>query len=151
MDSTESTPLLARSRPQLPHVSPVIQRLQALESENLSKNQILALCPDFLRLTPAEETAFALIILLQLRLDEVTQRPSNSWDRWSQERSIKSNADRLENQVLHVWSQFIDNWCTDDALTEVLSTRFYFDDTDQRSVTRMSFLHTFRGNQLMAR
>lgn len=136
MESTESTPLISRFQPQLPYISPVIQRLQSQEIATLSKDHVLALCPDSLRLTPAEETAFVLVVLLQLRREERAHLISNSWDKWSQERQAQSNGDQLETQALAVWSQFVNNWCTDDALNEVLSTKFHLDETHMRSVTR---------------
>lgn len=145
---SESTPLIPRSQLQLPLISPAIQRLQSQEIATISKDHVLALCPDPLRLTPAEETAFVLVVLLQLRLEERVRSPSNAWDNWSGQRQAELNSDILETRALAVWSQFVDNWCTNDALIEVLNTSFPFDATSTRSITCMLFLPTVSAETL---
>jgi hypothetical protein len=138
MDSTESTPLLARPYSQLPHVASVVRLLREQGLDSLSKDDILAFCPTNSGLHPAEETAFVLIVLLQLRLELRVPPVLGLWDKWNQEQKIQSNIDRLDTEVSTVWSEFVENWCTDNALVSIiLMKNFHFDDTHERSVTRM--------------
>jgi hypothetical protein len=136
MDSTsESTPLLTQAQP--PYLGAVVQRLRVQDIESLNKDDIIALCPTSPALNAAEETAFVLVVLLQLRLEERAPPPKNLWDKWTQEQNTQLNVDRLDAETLSVWSQFVDNWCTDEALVStIVMKRFHFDESHQRSVTR---------------
>jgi hypothetical protein len=137
MDSTESTPLLIRPVPQIPPISTFIQRLDVQGIDNLNEDVILSLCPESLRSNPAKKASFVLVLLLQSRLQQRIQSASNSWDRWSQENRALFNADHLEEQTMKVWSRFVEDWCSDDALQDVLTTPFQCDDTNGRSITCM--------------
>jgi hypothetical protein len=138
MDPAESTPLLVHPVSQIPPISTFIQAIHAQGIDSLNADSILSLCPESLRSNPAKETSFALVLLLQLRLQQRAQSSSsNSWDRWSQENRALFNVDHLEEQTVKVWSRFVEHWCSDDALQDVLTTPFQCDDKNDRSVTCM--------------
>jgi len=137
MNATESTPLLAHSLPVKPSISPIVERLQSQETSTLDKNSVLALCSTP-SLPSAGETALVLIVLLQLKAQEKHLPSPNVWDQWTHDCQRQSDEERLGNRALEVWSQYVDNWCTNEDLVEVLATRFPLDESGRNSAARTS-------------
>jgi hypothetical protein len=122
---TENTPLLGAVHdvPEpLPGIRPTLDRVQSLDPRNL---QLSELCPHALP-TRSARTAFALIVLLQWRLNRIRPmiRTRDAWEIWDKERDDASVVEVLEQCLTGLWSTFLEEYRDPQEMEDVLWFEF---------------------------
>ena len=126
----ESTPLLSAVDPgpndsvqSLPNISSTLERIQFLQIEDLDFSDIYG--PHDLS-APAAETAFALIVLLQWRINKIRESvySQDVWDYWSKERDNSGVVGELETLIFSLWKAFVTNYRSTRDLQDVLWLEF---------------------------
>ena len=132
---TESTPLLGavRADPEpLPEIRPTLDRVQAIDPRHLELSE---LCPHTLP-TRSAQIAFALIVLLQWRLNRIRPitRRRDAWEIWDKERHDASIVEVLEERLASLWSEFLAEYRTPQEIEDVLWLEFLDKEESRRTV-----------------
>jgi hypothetical protein len=122
----------------LPPIHPTVEHVQTLDARDVQFSQ---LCPHDLR-SPQAETAFALIVLLQWRLNQLRRHPypQDVWERWSKEKDDARVAEDLEHQILGLWTKFLEEYRSLQEIEDVLWLGFPDKEESLRIVRGVCFI-----------
>jgi hypothetical protein len=122
----------------LPPIHPTVEHVQNLRARDVQFSQ---LCPHDLR-SPAAETAFALVVLLQWRLNQLRKHayPQDAWERWSKEKDDVRVAEDLEHQILGLWTEFLEEYRSPQEIEDVLWLGFPDKEEGVRIVRGVCFI-----------
>lgn len=140
----ESTPLLGavHATPEpLPEIRPTLDHVQSSDPRHLGVSD---LCPHALP-TRSAQTAFALIVLLQWRLNRIRPiiRTRDAWEIWDKERDDASVVDVLEQCLASLWSTFLEEYRSPQEMEDVLWLEF-LDKGDSNRTLRGVYILTIR-------
>ena len=121
---TETTPLLIDASSSIPttqpvpYIHPTLEHVQEIDVRELRFSH---LCPYTLP-TRAAEFAFALVILLQWRLNIVRRcvYSQDLWDHWSKEQDDARILKELEQRILGLWTEFLQDYRSSQDIEDIL-------------------------------
>ncbi|KAJ7695137.1 hypothetical protein B0H17DRAFT_980386 [Mycena rosella] len=119
--ASETSPLLSREpTPSFPTISAALARL----GDRVNRVNIEDICPRDVE-DVCKDTAFCLIVLLELRTRKLRQKPSSDiWNHWTQMAVNANDANRLNDQIIDTWDLFLDEYRTSAEIEQVLWTSF---------------------------
>ncbi|KAJ7132061.1 hypothetical protein C8R44DRAFT_772916 [Mycena epipterygia] len=146
MDASETSPLLSREPTHsFPSISGALLRL----GDRVGRTSIEEVCPRDLG-DVCKETAFRLIVLLELRTKKLRQKPhSDVWNNWVQLATNENDIARLDEQVVNAWVLFLDGYRTTAEIEQVLWTAFAVNDDSSRRVRVVDLLNLDCPSQLI--
>ncbi|KAJ7746933.1 hypothetical protein DFH07DRAFT_889539 [Mycena maculata] len=140
MPASETSPLLSREpRSPFPSIDNALLRLggrvDRVSIEDICLRDVGDIC---------KETAFRLVVLLELRARKLRQRPPSDRDVWSHSAQLAPNEvekSLLDEQVIKTWELFLDEYRTTAEIEQVLWASFAVDDTAARLVRVVDLLN----------
>jgi len=142
---TEVTALLDSSQAvqseSLPQIAPTVARLRTLEVHHIRSEDV---CP-YTFPSRSADTAFSLIVLLELRASRLRRRiPSRDvWEHWS--RDTDNHNEILEQQLNTLWTLFLQEYRSPREIEDALWIEFPVDEGSLRTVRGM-FIHIYFAN-----
>jgi hypothetical protein len=137
----ELTPLLNRvdnpqDNPQtLPAISPVLARVSPYHE--IPTNDLLP----YPLSDQSTEMAFTLAVLLQLRHVEMQSfKAISAYERWFRTHLHTDNVETLEKQIIHVWTQFLDQYREVREVETVLWTQFPLEIGGSKTIRGLSII-----------
>ncbi|KAJ6591828.1 hypothetical protein DFH09DRAFT_1273622 [Mycena vulgaris] len=119
--ASETSPLLSREPT---HSFPTISGALARLGDRVDRVNIEDICPRDVG-DVCEETAFRIIVLLELRRRKLRQKPhSDVWNHWAQRTANENDIRRLNERLIDTWDLFLDEYRTTGEIERVLWTWF---------------------------
>lgn len=141
---TETTALLSRASSngrryqRLPFIEPTVSRIRAMKPGELASAEI-NLDPS---LTPSARTAYALIILLELRcrVQRNTSRSSEVQQQWAAEQARAREAEELDRRIIQAYNDALDRGFGNEELLNMLWLAFPYAHGSDRTIRVIDLL-----------
>jgi hypothetical protein len=140
MPPLETSPLLRRLLSQepsnMPHSEffPSVSHTLLRLGNRVDRVSVEDICPRTLA-DVCSETAFRLVVLLELRARKLRHKPdSDIWNRWAEKTATAREGDQLNEQIINTWLLFLDEYRTPTEIEQVLWTSFLVNDDSARRV-----------------
>jgi len=149
---SETSPLLPIGDP-LDQVNtfPIFPQVQALETTNFNRLPWQVLIPRTasasFRMEPCKGSAFALIVLLQLRKRQIAwkeQYPNDCYRQWTEAETRARNVKILEDKVSELWKSFLTQHRGPLDLHDVLLTPFILQQGKSRTIRGLDFFYLLK-------
>ncbi|KAJ7743167.1 hypothetical protein B0H16DRAFT_1015877 [Mycena metata] len=134
---SETTPLLSQPlATSFPNISDAVARL----GEHVDRVSIADICPGETG-DVCGETAFYLVVLLQLRAQKLKPKAlSDVWNQWTETALNESDIQQLNERIINAWVLFLDEYRTTAEIEQVLWTSFLISDHSARRVRVVDLL-----------
>jgi hypothetical protein len=137
MPISETSPLFSRPpatsavhSESFPSISATLLRL----GDHIDRVSFEDICPQN-AVDVCGETAFRLVVLLELRARKLRQKPqSDVWNQWAEKAANENDMNQLNEQILNAWVLFLDDYRTTADIEQVLWTSFSVSDDSPRRV-----------------
>ncbi|KAF7356810.1 hypothetical protein MVEN_01016400 [Mycena venus] len=128
-----------------PSISGTLLRLE----DHIDRVSIQDVCPRNVG-DICSETAFHILVLLELRARKLRQKPSaDIWNRWVDAATNDRDLHQLNEQVVNTWVLFLDDYRTPREIEQVLWTSFLISDDSARRVRVVDLLNADCPSQLI--
>ncbi|KAJ6581263.1 hypothetical protein B0H19DRAFT_1114502 [Mycena capillaripes] len=153
MPVSETSPLLSRqlatgAAPSASESFPSISAALLLLGDHIDRGSIADLCPP--NVDVCRETAFRLVILLELRARKLRHKPeSDIWNGWKDKAANDKVIHQLDDRVINAWAVFLEEYRTTEEIEQVLWTSFPVSDDSSRQVRVVDLLNADCPSQLI--